>query len=57
MISYKRARRIDSFFYSLYWIGSMVDTNKFPILSGELLRDIQVVKTVEKYMARFPPLR
>jgi len=45
---------IDSFFYGLYWIGSMVDTNKFPILSGELLRDIQVVKTVEKYMARFP---
>ncbi len=45
---------IDSFFYGLYWIGSMVDTKSFPIRSGDDLRHIQVHCTVKIYTANFP---
>jgi len=45
---------IDSFFYGLYWIGSMVDTKSFPIRSGDDLRHIQVHCAVKIYTANFP---
>ena len=53
---------IESFFYGLYWIGSMVDTNSFPVLTEnkpitppvvhrqgvkfKILKDINVDETV-----------
>jgi len=44
---------IESFFYGLYWIGSMVDAILFPVRSGDDLREIQLHKTVEAYITRF----
>jgi len=44
---------IESFFYGLYWIGSMIDTTSFPVRTGNDLRDIVVHTTVKQYIARF----
>ena len=44
---------IESFFYGLYWIGSMVDTTSFPVLTGNKLRTIMVEKTVDDYIGKF----
>jgi hypothetical protein len=40
---------IESFFYGLYWLGSMSDSAPFPILMGNGLRDITVDMTIKKY--------
>jgi len=44
---------IESFFYGLYWIGSMIDTTSFPVRTGNDLRNIVVHTTVKEYIARF----
>ena len=44
---------IESFFYGLYWIGSMVDTTSFPVRTGDELKDITVEKTVDHYIRKF----
>jgi hypothetical protein len=45
---------IESFFYGLYWIGSMVDTTSFPVRTKENdLKKITVEKTVKKYIRKF----
>jgi hypothetical protein len=43
---------IESFFYGLYWLGSMTDTATFPILSGNGLRDIKLEETIRKYIQK-----
>ena len=44
---------IESFFYGLYWIGSMVDTTSFPVRTGDELKDITVENTVKYIRRRF----
>jgi hypothetical protein len=43
---------IESFFYGLYWIGSMIDITSFPVKTEEDLRKIKVDSTVKKYIDR-----
>ena len=44
---------IESFFYGLYWIGSMVDTTSFPVRTGDELKKITVKNTVDEYIKKF----
>ena len=44
---------IESFFYGLRWIGSMVDTTSFPVPTEDELENIKLDKTVDEYMSRF----
>jgi len=44
---------IESFFYGLYCIGSMIDTTSFPVRTEDDLRNIKVHITVKKYIKRF----
>jgi hypothetical protein len=37
---------IESFFYGLYWICSLVDPASFPVVTGKKLRDVSTDKTM-----------
>ena len=49
---------IENFFFGLRWIGSMVDTNSFPVPDREdelenILEDIRVKNIVDEYIKKF----
>ena len=49
---------IESFFFGLRWIGSMVDTNSFPVPARDdewenILENITVKNTVDEYIKKF----
>jgi len=42
---------IETFFYGLYWIGSMAEPGRFPIVTGNHLRGIEAGKTMDRFRA------
>ena len=44
---------IESFFYGLRWIGSMVNTNPLPVPARDEWENITVKNTVDEYIKKF----